>query len=337
MKTHIIIVVAILISVQANAQDIHYVNQDLTKTLLNPSYAGINDKDFIAGIIYREQWSQLQKIYRTYSFASELLLNSQNRSGGNIAFGIWYDRDDAGTAQIATNQLGLSVAYHAKIAERQFFSGGIYGGMLNKHLSQDNMQWDSQYNGSYYDGSLSSNEDIRYFSYTKPDVGAGISYMFNNRDQKDFGQMFRVGIAMYHLNKPDMTFTDYEGDELYRNLVMNASGIIDLPHLIVSLNPAFTYMRQGPSHEMLFGVNGIFDVSSKSKLKGGNIQSMWVGMHYRAGDAAIMEIGIKTYDVSVTFSYDWTVSLLKGNGIDAFEIGLKYSKNIFKHTGNRLL
>lgn len=336
MKTRYISVLMLLIATVMSAQDIHFVNQDITKTIYNPSYAGKNDQSMMAGIIYRDQWSEMGKLYKTYSLGGEILLPNQSRQAGNLGLGLWIDRDNAGYVRLGTNQIGLSVAYHAKLNDENVFSGGIYGGILNQHLSQDNMRWDSQYNGIYYDESLSSNETFSANSITKPDVGAGISYTFSNRKQKGEGVSIQAGYAMYHLNKPDMSYTTSGTDKLHTRSVFHLNSIIDIQKTIVAVNPSVLYMQQGKSSELCMSLKGIFDIT-KSKMKGGNIQKLWAGFHYRNKDAVVAEIGIQSYNVAVSFAYDWTISSLKGKGIGAFEIGLKYQYQLFKSSSNRLL
>ncbi|MCX7863347.1 MAG: PorP/SprF family type IX secretion system membrane protein [Bacteroidales bacterium] len=336
MKTKYILIVSLFLSVNFYAQDIHFINQDITKTILNPSYAGKNEQSLMTGIVYRDQWSELGKIYKTYTLAGEILLPNQSRQAGNLGVGLWIDRDNAGYVRLGTNQVGLSIAYHAKLNDQNIFAGGIYGGVLNQHLSQDNMRWDSQYNGIYYDASLSSNETFSAQSITKPDVGAGISYHFSNRKQKGEGISIQTGFAMYHLNKPDLSYTSSGTDKLHTRNVFHLSSIVDISRTIISLNPSVLYMQQGKSTELSLSFKSIFDIT-KSQMKGGNIQKIWAGFHYRNKDAIIAEIGIQSYNVAFSFAYDWTISSLKGKGIGAFELGLKYQYQLFKMSSNRLL
>jgi len=336
MRRFYLIIIALIISCAIYAQDIHFVDQEVSKTLLNPSFAGKNEKDFMGGIIYRDQWTELGKLYKTYSFAGELLIPSQTRTAGSLGLGLWIDRDNAGFVRLGTNQLGFSIAYHARLNDENIFSGGIYAGILNQHLTEDNMKWDSQYNGYYYDQNLSSNENISHYSYTKPDVGTGISYSFDNRRTKSEGIKIQLGYAMYHLNKPEMSYTSNSSDKLNIRSVAHLSSIVDIPKSIVSINPVILYMQQGQSTQLRMSLRGIFDIT-KSSMKGGNIQKIWAGFHYRNKDAVIAEVGIKSYNVGVSFSYDWTISSLKGKGIGAFEIALNYTTQIFKVSSNRLL
>ncbi len=325
-----------VLTINGYSQDIHFVNHDITKTLLNPSYAGRNDHSFMAGIIYRDQWSEMGKIYKTYSLASEILIPNQSRNAGTLGLGLWIDRDNAGLVRLGTNQLGISVAYHTKLNEENTFSGGIYGGILNQHLSQENMRWDSQYNGIYYDANLSSNENFANYSLTKPDVGFGINYSLNNRKQKTEGIFLKVGYAMYHLNKPDLSYTSSGTDKLHIRSVFHITSIIDIPKSIVAINPSVLYMKQGSSTELVLSLRGIFDIT-KSNMKSSNIQKLWAGFNYRNKDAFIAEIGVQSYNVGVSFAYDWTISNLKGKGIGAFELGIKYQYQMFKISSNRLL
>jgi type IX secretion system PorP/SprF family membrane protein len=338
MKTIKIIISIILLAQIVNSQDLHYVQQDITKTLINPSYAGINSEEFSAGIIYRDQWNQYGQTYKTYGFGGELRLKN-SAFLKNVGIGLWFDRDNAGIMQIATNQLGVSIAYHTKLATQHQFSAGIYAGMLNKTLSNSEMQWESQYNGMYYDANANSNETINKYTQTKPDVGVGGNYKFNNKNNKGYGQIYQLGVSAYHLNKPDMSYTSINVDPLYIRTVINAKSIIDIPGSMVSINPAITYMMQGPSKEMLLSLRGIFDLSKSKNRSESNLQLLWAGVHYRAKDAAVLELGMQTFNVAVSFSYDWTVSSLSftDNRTGAFEISIKYTKRDSKYKGNSLL
>ncbi len=336
MRTILILLSIVIQIVRTEGQDIHFVNHDIGKMLLNPSYAGKNDKDLMAGMLYRDQWTEMGKLYRTYSLAGEMLLPARSSTSGNLAVGLWIDRDNAGLVRLSTNQVGLSVAYHALLNQTNKFSGGIYVGLLNQHLDESNMQWGSQYNGVYYDASLPSNENLGTQSFTRPDVGAGLSYMFNNRKQKGEGVMVQGGFSMYHLNKPDMSYTASGTDHLHVRKVFHISSMVDIPQSIVTLSPSVLYMLQGSSQELCLSFRGIVDIT-KSNLKGGNIQKLWAGFHYRNRDAVIAEIGIQSHDVAVTFSYDWTVSGLKAKGVGAFELGVRFVGKVFKTSGSRLL
>ncbi len=326
----------LLLLINSTAQDMHFVNQEITKSFHNPSYVGHNEKDFMIGMIYRDQWSEMEKLYKTYSLFGELLLPNKSRRSGDLGIGLLISRDNAGYVRLGTNQVGLTIAYHTKLNDENSFSGGIYGGILNQHLLQDNMKWDSQYNGIYYDAALSSNENIASYNFTKPDMGAGLSYTFNNRKQKSDGFLLQAGFSMFHLNKPEMSYTSDGTDKLNIRQVFHLNGIYDIPRSIVAVNPTIVFMSQGPSKELLMSLRGIFDIT-KSSLKGGNIQKLWAGFNYRIKDAVIAEIGIQSYNVAISFAYDWTISTLKAKGIGAFELGLKYNLSMFKSSSNRLL
>ncbi len=73
----------------------------------------------------------------------------------------------------------------------------------------------------------------------------------------------------------------------------------------VIINPNIYYTNQASSSELVFGLNGAYNLSDHGE------KQLIAGLYYRYGDAFIPMIGLEINNIRFTFSYDVTTSSLR--------------------------
>src|SRR5690554_2129573 len=190
------------------AQDIHFSAMDYSPLTMNPALAGA-EYDMQATANYRNQWSSVATPYQTIAAGFDMRFGAKKRnSNGFLAAGINFNNDNTGENRVASNNLGLSVAYHLKINAEHTLGLGIQGGLGQRSLSINNGTWGNQYNGYTYDqnaptGEAFNNADFSYF-----DASAGVVYGYRPKQTSpnNNGTRLNAGLATYHLNQPSFSF-----------------------------------------------------------------------------------------------------------------------------------
>lgn len=127
-----------------------------------------------------------------------------------------------------------------------------------------------------------------------------------------YGKRLCVGLAAFHLTEPDEGFLGTS--HLPRRYVIHASGIIgnaEPEEKGVSIIPSALYMRQG-DFTMFVGTVNV-------KFYGVNL-----GAGYRFEDALLFSAAYSWRDITVAYSYDYTISQLGSYSNGSHEIHIRY-------------
>lgn len=313
------------------AQDIHFSQMAYSPLTLNPALTGANGP-LQAIVNYRTQWKSVASPYNTFGASFDARLNENRRQKkGIFAMGINFYNDQAGDARISTTNANIHAAYHLILDDKSKLGAGIYGGFGQRTISPGAGKWGSQFNGNEYDPNLSSGESFLSDRFSYLDVGAGAVYTYKNSErymtsnnQKDFN----IGIAMYHLSKPDYSFLNANDERLYMRFSFFANAVIGIPNSKTSIMPGIYYQRQKTAQELLIGTYFRYMIQEESRITGFNKGAfLSFGVFYRAMDAFVAKGMLEFSDYSVGFAYDVNVSTLttvsKTRG--GFELFLRYN------------
>ncbi len=297
------------------AQDFHLSQYDATPQYLNPALTGLymgTDAGFRANANYRSQWRQLPiNPYTTLSLSYDqplkrfgvggFIINNRSGIGHFNAFNIMA----SGSYRIIddpTYKHNLSV--------------GLQMGLLYKSFDPSQYLYDEQYSVSYggLNPDLPNGENIEKNNMFRFDANMGVFYKYQDKDHWYHPFM---GISLYHVTRPNDSFTSY-----IRRLPIHYLGNLGADIIInekVWIRPDFLYMYQAKAQEITFGLLGYYHIEDTE-------YDAMLGVHYRHKDAVVIHTGVKYQDNLFRVSYDINTSYLNrfSHGRGAIEFSLIY-------------
>jgi type IX secretion system PorP/SprF family membrane protein len=275
---------------------------------LSPSFAGATS-EYRFALNYRNQWPAVPGVFHTYSISFDKALTSFNSGIGVLA-----TYDVAGSGNLSTTNIGLVYSYDFNINKEWHIRPGVNFKFYYLGLDIGKLVFNSQITGSGVSPSV-----------TPPP--------FDNVADVDFATSALVyndriwgGLTLDHLLKPK---TSFYGDEATVPMKLNLYGgaqILKKTRLRVKmqevLSVAMNFQKQGKFYQTDIGL-----YYYKNPL----IFGLWYRgiplVTSQAGDAIIGLIGIKTEQLHIGYSYDFTISNLISSTGGAHEISLIYEFN----------
>ncbi|MFT4568222.1 MAG: type IX secretion system PorP/SprF family membrane protein [Saprospiraceae bacterium] len=336
IKTLIIGVLAIGVSLGLSAQDIHFSQFYMSPLNLNPAMTGVTNCDQRAIVNYRNQWAGVvgANAYNTYSASYDRKLAVGQEDYFGVGGTLW--GDVAGESRFGTRQARVSFAYSKKMGGRRkvshFLSVGADAGITNRAVSEADLRWPSQVTNGVFDNTVGNPEAIPNSSFIYPDLSAGLLWFSTFGDRKSlYG-----GVAMHHMNQPNVSFLGRD-ENLYSKLTIHGGGEYPI-NPKVSIKPDFVYLQQGPHTQINAGTSVRFKMGASGPRNVNSTemgQFFQVGAWYRVGnkvdggihsDALIVVSRFDFDRYGIGFSYDLNISKLNqaasGNG--SFELSLNY-------------
>lgn len=327
----LVLLFASLFSLKSFAQDVHLSQFVNTPLLQNPSFAGKSGGDIRAIANYRSQWGSITtNPFQVLGASFDMIFNNRLRDNF-LAGGISVYSDLAGASKMRTTLVSISAAYHIKINNYSYFSGGIQGGFNQKSIDRSDLRWDSQFEGTGHNPLLSSNENLSHLSQMKPTVSAGVSYLWSNTYRQTFNTINRgvkkinIGIAVHHFNSPNFNFAKQE--KLGLKYIASIKGSFGASSSPLVIEPAAYVAIQKKATDIILGAIIKYVLIEGSHMTS-LIRSASIGFggYYRVGDAIIPTVQVEWAGFGLGLSYDANLSQLtdvsKGRG--GFEISLKY-------------
>lgn len=314
MKKYIIALFVFLVCYTfTKAQDPIFSQFYAAPLQLNPAFTG-NSKGGLIAMNYRNQWPGLDQAYVTYAasydqFVSEL----------NSGFGLSVMADDAGRGILRTFNVMGSYSYQVQISKKLAARMGLEAGFINPTLDWNKLVFFDQIDpengftgptGMPIASSEVQPENLSRFIF---DTGAGV-LLYSDR--------YYGGVALRHLNSPDMGFFENPSTAIERGLPLRMTfhggaefPLTDIPSRryepSIFLAPSIMYIRQGSFSQINVG----------SLL---NVNQVYGGLWYRhAGgnpDAIIFLMGFRYDQFRIGYSYDFTISRLAGRSGGGHEI-----------------
>lgn len=297
-----------ILSVNVCGQDPTFSQFYANKLYLAPSFAGATEQ-YRIGINYRNQWPSIPGVFHTYSIAFDMALPSFNSGIGFLG-----TYDVAGSGNLSTMNLGLLYSYDFNINSDWHIRPGVTFKFTYVGLDIEKLVFNSQLTGS---GTLPSIYPLPFDNVADVDFGTSI-IAYNDR--------FWTGFNADHLLLPSnslygeesyvpVKYNLFGGAQLYKRGRLR-SGIKEV------MSVAFNFQKQADFYQTDVGLYYYR-------------HPVIVGLWYRgipfvssqAGDAIIALIGIKTDQLHIGYSYDFTVSGLIGNTGGSHELSLIFEFN----------
>lgn len=275
---------------------------------LSPSFAGAT-AEYRLSMNYRDQWPSIPGKFRTYSISFDKAMPNFNSGIGVLA-----TYDVAGSGDLSTTNIGLLYSYDFNINKEWHVRPGVNFKFFYQGLDIYKLIFNSQITGS---GTTPSVTPPPFDNVA--DVDFSTSALFYNEGAW-------AGITFDHLLTPK---TSFYGNDAVIPIKFNFYGgtqIINKTRLRQKLQEvmsvALNFQKQGKFYQTDLGLYYF-----KSPL----IFGLWYrGIPFvtsQAGDAIIGLIGIKTDQLHIGYSYDFTISNLISSTSGAHEISLIYEFN----------
>ncbi len=294
----------LLISVSAYTQDLHFSQFFNSPLTTNPANTGfIPDADYRLGANYRNQYSNIMAVpYKTMSVYGDAQVFRDRLESGWVGLGGVILRDVAGTGSLTSTKAYASVAYHQLLGLSSLLSAGFNVGIANKTIDQTKLKFPDQFDGKFFDGTLPTSVVLNNNNITYFDMQAGMNYAYFPTEDI----YINAGYSIHHINKPKETFFNDQADSntIPMRHIAFLNAIYKLNDLVI-LNPNAYYTTQAKASELVFGLNGSYNLS------GDGAKQLIGGLYYRLKDAVIPMAGFEVNTLRFTFSYDVTTSSLK--------------------------
>jgi len=306
----------ILLANKALGQDPTFSQFYANPLYLAPSFAGATE-EYRLGINYRNQWPAIPGVFHTYSIAFDKAM--PNFSSG---IGVLATYDVAGSGDLSTTNIGLLYSYDFNISQDWHIRPGVQFKFYYLGLNIYKLIFNSQITGSGTTPPLTPPPFDKV-----ADVDFSTSALIYN-DQ------IWGGFTLDHLFTPKQSFY---GDETKLAMKFNAFGGVRLigntrlrKKMIEAFSVAGNFQVQGRFYQTDLGL-----YYYKSPL----IFGLWYRgipfMTSQAGDAIIGLVGVKTDNLHIGYSYDFTISNLISSTGGAHEISIIYEFTSFTIGGAR--
>ena len=320
---------------ETEAQDIHFSQYYFSPLAVNPANTGNFSGNYRFSTNYKNQWKSISDPYKSSLASFDMPLAKRK-----LGLGISFFSDKAGKSMMGLTLGNLSVAYNLKVNDNNNVLAGLQYGFGQRSIKTENLKWDSQYNGSVYDPAIPSGETQLSQSKAYMDVSAGMLWNYTAKVSKFKSS---TGLAMFHANKPNVSFYS-NNDRLDYKIVVHNSSQIKLPDKPAYILPQFLFLKQGPHSEVDIGcqykyifspIKSIFrsqnriDIGAKieDKAESRNSLALFAGGQLRLKDAFVVMFGFELKkSLLISFAYDVNVSKLRvaSSSKGGMELALTY-------------
>jgi len=309
-----IVLLAIFISGHVSAQDIHWSQYDHNPVFQNPASVGQFNGDYRFHANFRDQWRSVTVPFQTLQISAEakgVLLD-------NLNFGMFMFSDAAGDGTFRTIELQPSVSYVHKLTNdsTHLIRGGVQLGINLRSFNAGAFNFDNQWNGTFFDNALPTNENFANQRRTNFTWGTGLGYEYQESKRK----RVMAGIGLFNINRPNQGFF---GEKIQRdirfNLFARAEYEIGFDWDIL---PSIQLNLQGKYREFIIGSQVRYIL--KDRL--GEYQSIMAGAFLRSSDAGYIVVGGEYQNWWAGLSYDINFSSLyvASNARGGLEISVRY-------------
>ncbi len=301
MKCFVVLIPAMMIGVNSKAQDPHFTQFYSAPLAVNPAYTGVFNGELRAVSNYRRQWVNAASPYNTFSICVDGKIKQQDIEVQNpLNIGLMAMNDQSMKGAFRSNYFSGYVSYHVLLDEDRWHSLGIglYAAYGKRRIDFSGISFSEQLTGDGFDLSLPNGEAALNNMKPFASVGAGILYLYNNKEE---GTFFDFGLSGFHFNKPRQTVVDDANEYLpVRYSAQTSLQRYLQPDLILNLRAL--YQNQTKVEYVMLGF------SIAKLLAPENQHMIGAGCWYRSKDAITPSVLLEYNKLQAAISYDITVS-----------------------------
>ena len=239
----------VLVGLTANAQDPIFTQSNYIQETINPAFSGFEDSDRLAaGVLTRTQWPNLDlRVDTQYAY-----LNKSYDYGPSLGFGIGVNflRQHETFSDYNFYQMNVNYAHRVNLNGGWYFRPAIEIGLGFKDIGFSNLTLADQINintgviNPVSVDPLSNTAENVFFG----DIGGGFVF-----EKEEFnGLTYWFGIAVKHLNRPNISFVD--GENVPLDIFSSLHGNVRFPFLNeYSIMMTANFMQQGEYNRLDLG------------------------------------------------------------------------------------
>lgn len=316
-------VLMLSVTVAVTAQDPQFSQFYAAPLYLNPAFTGSTNQTRV-GINYRNQWPAIDANFTTMSVYADHFMEDINSGIGLII-----NRDVEGLAGLQSISIGAQYSYEMFITKNLGFRPGVQVAVYNRNMNFDKLSFGAQYDNNTGQFTLPSGETFSSDG-RKTFVDLSLGGLF-------FTKVAYLGFSAFHLNRPNqsivdessplpMKFSVHGGFKYFMKPGVVGSGIYarDAER---SIGPALQYRHQGQFDQMDVGVYY-------------TAEPLVLGFWYRGvpfknvnrfvnNESLVFLVGFtkigQKQNLSIGYSFDYTISKLTANSGGAHEFSLSYT------------
>jgi type IX secretion system PorP/SprF family membrane protein len=276
------------------SQDVHFSQYYNSPQMINPALIGEGQLKGRLIFNFRNQGSFTTNPYKTYAFSGDTKLKDES-----FSCGILFLHDKSGSSDYVTNVFCLSLAKTIQITKLQSLKLGFQGGWTQYALDENNLTWNSQFDGSKINTANPSGEPLRKgFGYVDLSTGIVWKYQLTNKNE------IRAAISAFHITRP--VYNVFESKSMDIRWCGYTEASFLLKNTNIRLLPSVLFMKQGSSNELALGTSVKGKIGANQRYTPDRISSYaYVGMYYRNNDALMLLTGISFQEqMIVCASYD---------------------------------
>lgn len=317
---------------KAEAQDPLFAMPQFSPLLVNPALAGEMGK-YRANLNYRTQWKSLDAPYTTLAGSFDMHAGSGVRkeayNASGIGAGVVFLTDQSGTDGVKVTSVNAPVSYRVKINAHSSLGGGLNVGIEQRSFDPQGGQWGSQFNGTVYDPTLPSGEDLGADHDSHIDLGGGVVYRFakdSRKRNRKLGPEILAGLSGYHLGRVRITESQTLSDDLTPRFTAFAD--IQLPiGEKIAVCPAFYANAQNGTLDYLAGAHVKYLLIAGDSFIGDEAPlSLEAGVYLRSGNSfgvdGRMDWG--AYAIGMSYGFDYSGLREYSSGRGGFELNLRW-------------
>ncbi len=299
----IIKIAIFLIFVQStNAQDVQFSQLFADRLYLNPAYAGASYCPKL-NITYRNQWPGIQFPYITYSASFDRYIPALS---GGIGIRVMNDTQGAGVFKLSgadfiySYRVNLSKKFIARLA----MQASVYQKSMNtRELIFSNMIDPVQ--GVVYPNS----ENLANQDFITPDFSAGMLINYKK---------YYVGFSASHIPH---TLTENHAEYFPTKYTAHVGAVFsfdryDQKKSGLQLEPNVVLISQQNMNMLYYGMYFEFETITFGSFLRHNLE-----LHF---DALILSAHLNVNNLSISYSYDATLSRFIGQSLGSHELSLTY-------------
>ena len=309
-------------SFTTKAQDIHFSQFYMNPVYLNPALTGNFDGDWRFTGNQKSQWRSVSRPFNTLGFSAE---NKEELLLPSLYHALNFYHDAAGDGNYKTIEFNLtnSYQYYLNTDSTHSITAGLQLGVNHKRVDISKLNFDTQFNGYTFDGSLGTGEVFDTESITNINLALGAIYTYKPEKRKKLV----AGLGWFNLTTPNQSFLSNTEVKRNKRVVIHAKGNYPLNYQL-EIQPGVFTQFQGKYKELVVGTNLKYIYKD---LRGEYI-APYAGIWYRNQDAAYVVAGVYYNNWIGGVSYDINVSELSpaSNVRGGLEFSLQYIFHVFK-------
>jgi type IX secretion system PorP/SprF family membrane protein len=323
----LVLLTAILITTSeksAFAQDPQFSQFYAAPLYLNPALTGSTGQAR-AGINYRNQWPSIDANFTTMSAFFDYFIEDK-RSG----VGMILSRDVEGLAGLRSTMVGLQYSYELNFSKNVGFRPGAQVALFNRDVNFNKLTFGDQFDP--VTGNIISSSTAESFNtnFSKTFIDLSLGGVF-------FTKSAWLGIAAFHLNRPNQSIIDEEsplptklsvhgGYKYYLRSGVKGVGLY-AQDAERSIAPAFQYRHQGEFDQVDLGMYF-------------TAEPLVLGVWYRGvpfkqvngfanNESIVLLLGFTNIGskqaLNIGYSFDYTISKLGTGSGGAHEFSMVYT------------